>query len=284
MPLARNGSLVSTFSSPTGPCLRAISAMRASSSTRSRAASRLMVKANRAPSGRPCTIALSGKRIMVAAIDPPKMMMTACSLQNISRLPPSNMITVMTAMPHNSPTSVMISMANPNANATFRPSWTETRLIPSRVGQPYGPAIKDGLPNLVVIIISKQKSGNRDSMADQAASAGSAGSHSFLAGERAGDAFQRFSFGVDAEPPFDDGGHQQQQSRQRIAGADRPARSRFDQRTEQQRRQAAPDQGTQRIKHRDRQRPGFKREDFACRQIGRTRRSGSKEENDQPGN
>src|ERR1700732_741876 len=62
MPLARNGSSVSTFSSPTGPCLRAISAMRASSSTRSRADSRLIVKANFAPSGRPCRIALSGNR------------------------------------------------------------------------------------------------------------------------------------------------------------------------------------------------------------------------------
>ena len=37
-----------------------------------------IVKANLAPSGRPCKIAASGKRISVAANDPPKMMMIAC--------------------------------------------------------------------------------------------------------------------------------------------------------------------------------------------------------------
>jgi hypothetical protein len=38
---------------------------------------RLIVKANFAPSGMPCRIALSGNRIRVAANEPPKMMMTA---------------------------------------------------------------------------------------------------------------------------------------------------------------------------------------------------------------
>jgi hypothetical protein len=51
--------------------------MRASSSTKSRAERRLIVKANFAPSGMPCRIALSGNRINVAANEPPKMMMTA---------------------------------------------------------------------------------------------------------------------------------------------------------------------------------------------------------------
>ena len=82
---------------------------------------------------------------MVAAIDPPKMMMTACSLQNISRLPPISMIRVMTPKPHASPTLVMISMGNSNAHANVRPSWTEARLILSHVKRPYVPAIKDAL-------------------------------------------------------------------------------------------------------------------------------------------
>jgi hypothetical protein len=40
---------------------------------------------------------------------------------------------VMTAMPHTSPTNVMISMGDSNAHASFRPSWTEARPNPSRV-------------------------------------------------------------------------------------------------------------------------------------------------------
>jgi hypothetical protein len=59
----------------------------------------------------------------------------------------------MTAMPHTSPTNVMISMGDSNAHASFRPSWTEARPSPSRVKGPYGPAIKDALPNLVGITI-----------------------------------------------------------------------------------------------------------------------------------
>ena len=90
---------------------------------------------------------------MVAAIDPPKMMMTACSLQNMSRSPPNSMMMAMTTTPHTSPMLVMISMGNSNAHANVRPSWTEARLILSRVERPYGPAIKDALPNLVGITI-----------------------------------------------------------------------------------------------------------------------------------
>ena len=46
------------------------------------------VKANFAPSGTPCKIEESGKRIRVAAKDPPKMTMKACSLTNMCRSPP----------------------------------------------------------------------------------------------------------------------------------------------------------------------------------------------------
>src|SRR5262245_26532994 len=46
MPLARNGSSISIFSSPIGPCLRAISASPAIWSTSSRWVMRRMVKAN----------------------------------------------------------------------------------------------------------------------------------------------------------------------------------------------------------------------------------------------
>src|SRR5580704_12051355 len=69
MPLARNGSSISTFSRPIGPCLRAISASAAISSTSSRWVVRRMVKANLAPSGRPWKIEVSGKRIRVAEND-----------------------------------------------------------------------------------------------------------------------------------------------------------------------------------------------------------------------
>ena len=54
---------------------------------------------------------------MVAAIDPPKMMITACSLTNMCRSPPMNTITAMTAMPERSPTLVMISMGYSDAHA-----------------------------------------------------------------------------------------------------------------------------------------------------------------------
>jgi hypothetical protein len=41
--------------------------------------------------------------------------------------PPINTMVAMTAMPDKSPTLVMISMANSNAYANFRPSWTVAR-------------------------------------------------------------------------------------------------------------------------------------------------------------
>ena len=69
---------------------------------------------------------------MVAAIDPPKMMMTACSLMNMCRSPPMSTIVVTTRMPDTSPMLVMISMENSNAYANFRPSWTVARPVPGR--------------------------------------------------------------------------------------------------------------------------------------------------------
>ena len=55
---------------------------------------------------------------MVAAIEPPKMMIIACSLMNMCRSPPMSTIAAMTMMPAMSPTLVMISMGNSNAYAT----------------------------------------------------------------------------------------------------------------------------------------------------------------------
>ncbi len=78
-------------------------------------------------------MAMSGNRIMVAAIDPPKMMIIACSLMNMCRSPPMSTIAVTTIMPDTSPTLVMISMGNSNAHANFRPSWTEARPTSDRV-------------------------------------------------------------------------------------------------------------------------------------------------------
>ena len=49
---------------------------------------RRIEKANLAPSGRPWKIEESGKRISVAAKEPPKMTMNACSLTNMCRSPP----------------------------------------------------------------------------------------------------------------------------------------------------------------------------------------------------
>ena len=70
---------------------------------------------------------------MVAAIEPPKMMMMACSLQNISRSPPSSMIVAMTMMPAVSPIPVTKSMGNSNTYAnTDRPSWTAARPVLGR--------------------------------------------------------------------------------------------------------------------------------------------------------
>lgn len=55
---------------------------------------------------------------MVAEIEPPKMMIMACSEMNMWRSPPMKIIAVMTMMPAMSPTLVMISMGHSNANAT----------------------------------------------------------------------------------------------------------------------------------------------------------------------
>ena len=49
---------------------------------------RRIVKANRAPSGRPWKIEDSGKRIRVAANEPPKMTMAAWESANMRRSPP----------------------------------------------------------------------------------------------------------------------------------------------------------------------------------------------------
>ncbi len=90
---------------------------------------------------------------MVAAIDPPMTMMTACSLMNICRSPPMNIIKPTTAVPNTNPTLVMISMRNSNAHANDRPFWTVARPIRVAQHKPYVRAIKDALPNLVGITI-----------------------------------------------------------------------------------------------------------------------------------
>ena len=105
------------------------------------------------------------------------------------------------------------------------------RLILNRVEQPYVPAIKDGLPNLVGITISKQMPEvannlpkNRKRMVGDTSDT-IPSKLSSLRGQRAGDAFQRLSFRVDPELPLDDSGEQQQQRGQHITGAYPPARS-----------------------------------------------------------
>ena len=81
------------------------------SSTSSRAVQRRMVKANFMPSGRPCNIAESGKRIRVAAAAPPKMTMKAWMSRNIRKSPPIRMRVTMTmATPASSRKAVAISM------------------------------------------------------------------------------------------------------------------------------------------------------------------------------
>lgn len=67
---------------------------------------------------------------MVAEIDPPKMMITACSEMNMWRSPPSSIIVAMTMVPATMPAPVMISMGDSNAYATHRPSWPAARPNP----------------------------------------------------------------------------------------------------------------------------------------------------------
>ncbi len=52
-------------------------------------------------------------------------------------------IVAMTMMPETRPALVMISMANSNAYANTRPSWTVARPKSGRAERPYGGAIKD---------------------------------------------------------------------------------------------------------------------------------------------
>ena len=74
---------------------------------------------------------MSGNRIMVAAIDPPKMMMTACSLhEHVQIAAHEHHHGRRRRMPDTSPTLVMISMENSNAYANDRPSWTVAQPIP----------------------------------------------------------------------------------------------------------------------------------------------------------
>ena len=80
---------------------------------------------------------------MVAAIEPPKMMMMACSLMNMCRSPPMSTIIATTTMPDTSPMLVMISMGNSDAYANNRPSWTVSRPIPNRASRPYVSPLKD---------------------------------------------------------------------------------------------------------------------------------------------
>ncbi|MNL88901.1 hypothetical protein D3C87_2189110 [compost metagenome] len=61
--------------------MRAISATRVISSISSRGLFERMVKAKRSPIGRPCMITEKGKRSIVAAVEPPKMMIAACLSQ-----------------------------------------------------------------------------------------------------------------------------------------------------------------------------------------------------------
>ena len=79
---------------------------------------------------------------MVAAIEPPKMMIIACSEMNMWRSPPSSIIVAMTIMPATSPTLVMISMGNSNANATTAVLAGWRGPTPNRIGNPRVPPLK----------------------------------------------------------------------------------------------------------------------------------------------
>ena len=69
-----------------------------------------MVKANFAPSGRPWKIEESGKRIKVAANEPPKMTIAAWESANIRRSPPIRMSETSTMAPATRPMPVAKSI------------------------------------------------------------------------------------------------------------------------------------------------------------------------------